>query len=95
MRKNRNQRSLTDFQARAIEVLLRKPRHASSFASAMGYNSMGPSPWATPALQGTSKLGILRNLGFAYKDKSCIWHVTELGVNRLLNYYGEEMVRHL
>lgn len=91
MRKNRNERSLTAFQAQAIALLLRNPRHAGSFASAMGYNSTGPSPWAIAPLQGTSKLSILRRLGFVYKDAKCIWHVTELGVNRLLNYYGEEL----
>jgi hypothetical protein len=40
MRKDRNKRSLTEFQARALNLILRKPRHAGSFAAAMGYKFM-------------------------------------------------------
>ena len=90
MRKDRSQRNLTEFQAKAIGVLIREPRQAGQFTSAMGYNTISSSPWAIAAKQGTHKLNLLKALGFAYRDSDKIWHVTELGINRYLNYLGEK-----
>lgn len=87
-RRKAKREDLSDFQVRALNLLLHSPCTAGQFSRRMEYKTSGDK-WGTPALQGTVRLNRLLRYGFAYKDSNKVWHITELGCNRLLNYYGD------
>lgn len=91
---------LTDFQARAINLLVTKSRRASDFASVVWPNSQQVvevngatktlhgrtiSKYAIPGIKGAVHLNRLAKLGLVYRRKR-VWHPTELGINHLCQF---------
>ena len=88
-------KDLTAFAAGVLEHLLAKPRTTSETLAYFKYRDSlkiihikGQPVEVTAYFIAASQLSRLASRGLIYCDKSKRWHLTELGINVLLNYWA-------